>query len=61
MATITIDGKEYSLDDLNDVAKENVGSLQFVQAEINRLQAQLAVYNTAANAYSKALKNQLEN
>ena len=60
MATITIDGKEYSLDDLNDTAKENLGSLQFVQAEITRLQAQLAVYNTAANAYSIALKNQLE-
>tara|TARA_B100000214_G_C23876772_1_gene585326 strand:- start:749 stop:934 length:186 start_codon:yes stop_codon:yes gene_type:complete len=61
MASITIDGKEYDTDNLSDKAKEQVVSLQFVQAEIKRAQAQLAVYQTAASAYSQALKSELEN
>jgi len=61
MASITIDGKEYDTDNLSDKAKEQVVSLQFVQSEIKKSQAQLAVYQTAAAAYSQALKNELEN
>ena len=61
MATITIEGKEYNIDNLNDRAKEQVGSLQFVQNEIQRLQAQLAIHKTAAAAYSTVLKKELNN
>ena len=60
MATITIDNKDYDLDSLSDSAKEQVASLQFVQAEIKRTEGQLAVMKTAASAYSNALKNELE-
>ena len=60
MASITIDGKEYNLDDLSDKAKENLRSLQFTQGEMQKLQASLAIYNTAASAYSTALKNELD-
>ena len=60
MASITIDGKEYNLDDLSDKAKENLRSLQFTQGEMQKLQASLAIYNTAAAAYSTALKNELD-
>ena len=60
MASVTIDGKEYNLDDLSDKAKENLRSLQFTQGEMQKLQASLAIYNTAAAAYSTALKNELD-
>ena len=59
MANITIDGKDYEVDDLSAKAKEQLASLQFVQAEINKLNAQLAVCKTAQAAYSTALKNEL--
>ena len=61
MATIKIDDTEYDSDKLSDNAKGQVASLQFVQAEINRLKSQLAVYQTAAQAYTTALKNELDN
>tara|TARA_X000001036_G_C20587420_1_gene769321 strand:+ start:118 stop:303 length:186 start_codon:yes stop_codon:yes gene_type:complete len=60
MANITIDGKEYDLEKLSDKAKEQLASLQFVQNEVKRLEALLAVSRTASNAYSNALKSELE-
>ena len=61
MANVTIDNKEYNLDDLSDTAKQNLGSLQVVQNEINRLKAMLAIMQTAQSAYSTVLKQELEN
>ena len=61
MASITIDGKEYDLENLSTAAKEQLGSLQFVQTEVNKLNAQLAVYKTAAAAYTSALKKEIDN
>jgi len=61
MASVTIDNKEYNLDDLSNTAKENLGSLQVVQNEINRLKAMLAIMQTAQSAYSNALKQEIEN
>ena len=61
MPNITIDGKDYDLDELNDSAKEQLASLQFVNNEIKRLEGQLAINRTAAAAYSTALKNELDN
>ena len=61
MATITIDGNDYDTDSLSDAAKEQVASLQFVQNEIKRSEANLAVLRTASVAYSNALKNELDN
>lgn len=59
MPLVTIDEKEYDLDQLSDEAKAQLQSLQFVDAEIQRLKAQLAVLQTARMAYSKALKDSL--
>jgi hypothetical protein len=56
MANITIDNIEYDLDSLSDEAKAQLTSLQFVDAEIQRLTAQSAVLQTARMAYSKALQ-----
>tara|TARA_Y100001968_G_scaffold287323_1_gene288650 strand:- start:521 stop:709 length:189 start_codon:yes stop_codon:yes gene_type:complete len=59
MASITIDGKEYDLDDLSDKAKEQVANLQFVQSEIQKLEGQLAVNKLAASVYSSTLNSEL--
>ena len=61
MATIKIDDVEYDSDKLSENAKAQVVSLQFCQAEINRIKSQLAVYQTAAAGYTSALKNELDN
>jgi hypothetical protein len=56
MPTITIDNHPYDLDTLSAEAKAQLTSLQFVDAELQRLQAQTAVLQTARMAYSKALQ-----
>ena len=52
---VTINGKEYLLSDLSDDAKAQLQSLQYVQAEQQRLNAQVAVFKTAQSAYQRAL------
>ena len=56
MPTITIDNKSYDLDSLSNEAKAQLASLQFVDAELGRLQAQAAALQTARIAYAKALQ-----
>ena len=60
MATVSIDGKEYDSDDLNEEAKKQLASIQFVQGEIKRLNALIAVSQTALAAYSSALKSAVD-
>jgi hypothetical protein len=61
MPSIKIDDKEYDLDTLSDEAKAQLASLQFVDNELQRLNAQAAVLQTARMAYSKALNELLGN
>jgi hypothetical protein len=56
---ITIDGKEYPLDLLSDEAKSQLVSLQTVDRKIAEAQQDLAIMQTARNAYANALKSQL--
>lgn len=56
---ITIDGKEYDSEKLSDAAKAQLISLQATDAEIQRLNIQLAIAGTARNAYAKALQELL--
>ena len=56
---IKIDDKDYDLDTLSDEAKNQLVSLQFVDAELQRLNAQAAVLQTARVAYANALKSAL--
>ena len=58
-AKINIDGVEFLLRDLSDEAKAQIQSLQFVEAEIRRLNALVAVASTARMAYQTALKDLL--
>ncbi len=57
---VTIDGKDYTLADLSDEIKAQVQSLQFVEAELARTNALVAVLSTAKAAYQRALKEELE-
>jgi hypothetical protein len=59
MATVTIDEKEYEIDDLSDEAKAQLGSLNFADAELARLTALVAAMQTARNTYAAALKEVL--
>jgi hypothetical protein len=56
MTTINIDNVEYDTDKLSDDAKAQLISLQFCDAELQRLQAQAAAIQTARIAYAKALQ-----
>ena len=59
MANIKIDGKDYDSDTFSDEAKATVVSLQFVQAELQKANAQIAVLKTAESAYVNSLKNEV--
>lgn len=60
MANLILNGKTYDIDKLSKDAKAHVDSLQFVDAELARLNASVAVLQTAKNAYINALKPHLD-
>jgi len=60
MPNITIDGKEYDTDQLSDEARNQLISIQFVDRKIQELQLEQAAYQTARNAYAKALSDILQ-
>ena len=59
MTQITIDNKQYDLGSLSDDCKAQLASIQFVEQELVRLQAQAAALQTAKNAYLQALQKSL--
>jgi hypothetical protein len=59
MKTISIDHQDYKFESLSEDARGQLASLQFVDAEIARLQAQMAAFQTARNAYALALRQSL--
>ena len=56
MAKINIDNVDYDTDKLSDEAKAQLVSIQYVDQELARLQAQAAALQTARIAYANALK-----
>ena len=58
-AKITIDGTEYSLDNLSDAAKAQLANIQFVDAQIQQLNNEWAVADTARIGYTRALKTEV--
>lgn len=52
---LTINGTNYATANLSDTARLQIGNLQVVDAEIARLQQQLAIAQTARNAYVSVL------
>ena len=61
MPKITVDGIEYNTEDLSENGKAQLASLQFLEAQMNKLNAEIAVYETARNTYISVLKSELEN
>ena len=57
--TITIDGTEYNVNDLSNNAKAQVTNLRVTDAEIEKLKQQLAIFQTARTASSRALSVEL--
>lgn len=60
MPKITVDDIEYNTEDLSDNGKAQLASLQFLETQLAKLQGEIAVYQTAKNAYISALKAELE-
>lgn len=52
---ITINGTSYASANLNDTAKMQAANVQIVDAELARLQQQIAITQTARNTYIAAL------
>jgi hypothetical protein len=52
---ITINGTAYASEKLSDTAKAQAANVQVVDAELARLQQQIAIAQTARNAYVAAL------
>jgi hypothetical protein len=59
MPTIKIDDKDYDYETLPEEAKNQLRMIQFVDAELARLQGQAAVLQTARISYAKALGDAL--
>jgi hypothetical protein len=60
MPKITVDGIEYNTEDLSDNGKAQLASLQFLEVQMSKLQNEIAVFQTAKNAYISALKAELQ-
>jgi hypothetical protein len=59
MQMIKIDGKDYDFDALPKEARSHYQGIQFVDAEVGRLNAQIAVCKTARVVYANALNQAL--
>ena len=57
---IKIDGTEYALSELSDKAKEQLVNLQFVDTQIQQLNNEWAVADTARIGYTNALKSEFD-
>ena len=60
MSEFTLDGKSYEIDQLSDEARAQFISYNFANAQLDKLNARRAIFETAKNAYAKALKDILE-
>ena len=60
MPKFTLDEIEYNSEDLTDNGKAQLASLQFLEVQMQKLQSEIAVYQTARNSYLAALKEELK-
>jgi hypothetical protein len=56
---LTIDGKQYALAALSEPARQQLQMLQMCEQRLQELQRDLAITQTARNAYLRALKELL--
>jgi hypothetical protein len=58
--TIKINEKEYDIESLSDEAKTQILNMRIADQEVTALQQKLAIAQTARNAYSRALRIELD-
>jgi uncharacterized small protein (DUF1192 family) len=61
MNTIKIDNKEFDVETLSENAQAQIISLRSCDQRMQALQQEIAILQTARNAYSNALKAELPN
>lgn len=57
--TVTVDDKQYLVNDLPESAKAQLANIQFVDAQLQQLNNEWAVADTARIGYTNALKSEL--
>jgi hypothetical protein len=60
MRKLVLDGVEYDAELLSDHGRAQLASLQFLEAQLQKLQQDIAVYRTARETYLQALKAEIE-
>lgn len=60
MPIIKIDDKEYDTEKMSEMARTQLMHLQATEIEIQRLNMQVAIFQTARASYIGALKKELE-
>jgi len=53
--TVSIDGKDYVIEDLSQDALNQLSSINVVERKVADLQQEIAILQTARNAYAAAL------
>lgn len=56
---VNIDGTDYKVNDLSENAKAQLANIRFVDEQIQQLNNEWAVADTARMAYTKALKEEI--
>ncbi|NOG31361.1 hypothetical protein HLB35_05540 [Halomonas sp. TBZ9] len=59
--TIIIDGKEYTLESLGQKGREQLQNLRVTDQEMQRMQDQMAIAQTARNTYARILAEVVKN
>ncbi len=57
--TVTVDDKEYKIEDMSDAAKAQLLNIQFVDGQIQQLTNEWAISDTARLGYTGALRGEL--
>lgn len=59
MLRFTIDGVDYQVESLSEKGQAQLRSLQFTEAQLQKLRNEVAVFETARGAYMAALKAEI--
>lgn len=59
MQKIMIDGVEYDIETMSDICRSQLANINFVDAEILRLQNSIAVYQSARSLYVNVLQKEI--
>lgn len=61
MATLTVEGKQFDMNDLSDEAKSHAHSVNFCDNKINQLETEIRALKMARNGYIQQLLSALPN